>query len=335
MKNITSRLFSQSPTRHLLSRTSTGTFECRTITMLAPRPPHASRPPFCAALPPASAACHFFVNGDSTSRLLCAEPAAPTQIDENEHDGPHVFSESQVVITTDTCPIDSRALGVGWAARFGFTCCGPALRVRHTKKQSRGRARAIATTGVLCSPALGESGTYPVVSGGGGGAENQNAPNDTASLSFVENSEAARYVFVVVVICDVMIAGRRYRTFVLAWRRGRREARRSRSSRGLVARTPWRRAQATRRALAREGGRVRASGRGERSTSSAPCCVSCLVRARARHRRRPLIYRRTPRQETRIHEPASGREREREKERRWRRWRYDGDPRPPPAASAA
>ena len=60
MKKITSRLFSQSPTRHLLSRTSTGTFKCRTITMLAPQPPHASLPPSRAALPPASAACHFF-----------------------------------------------------------------------------------------------------------------------------------------------------------------------------------------------------------------------------------------------------------------------------------
>ena len=184
----------------LLSRTSTGTFKCRTITMLAPRPPHASRPPSRAALPPASTACHFFFNGGSTSRLLCAEPAAPTQIDENEHDGPHVSSESQVIITTDTCPIDSRALGVGWAAWFGFPCYGPALRVGRTKKESRGRARAIATTGALCSPALGESGTYPAVSGGGGGAENQNVPNDTAAPSFVANSEAARYVFVVVVI---------------------------------------------------------------------------------------------------------------------------------------
>ena len=134
MKKITLRLFSQSPTRHLLSRTSTGTFKCRTITMLAPRPPHASRPPSRAALPPASTACHFFFNGGSTSRLLCAEPVAPTQIDENEHDGPHVSSESQVVITTDTCPIDSRALGVGWVAWFGFPCYGPALRVGRTKK---------------------------------------------------------------------------------------------------------------------------------------------------------------------------------------------------------
>ena len=55
-----------------------------------------------------------------------------------------------------------------------------------------------------------------LVSGGGGGAENRNAPNDTAALSFVENSEAARYGFVVVVIGDVMIGGRRYDTFVLA-----------------------------------------------------------------------------------------------------------------------
>ena len=144
---------------------------------------------------------------------------APTQIDENEHDGPHVSSESQVVITTDTCPIDSRALGVGWVAWFGFPCYGPALRVGRTKNKSRGRARAIATTGVLCSPALGESDTYPAVSGGAGGAENRNAPNGTAALSFVANSEAARYVFVVVAAADVMIAGRRYDTFVLACHR--------------------------------------------------------------------------------------------------------------------
>ena len=44
--------------------------------------------------------------------------------------------------------------------------------------------------------------------------EIRKAPNDTAALSFVANSEAARYVFVVVVICDVMIGGR-YHTFVL------------------------------------------------------------------------------------------------------------------------
>ena len=69
---------------------------------------------------------------------------------------------------------------------------------------------------MLCSPALGESDTYKAVSGCGGGAENRNAPNGTVALSFAENSEAARYVFVVVVIGDVMLVGRRYRTFVLA-----------------------------------------------------------------------------------------------------------------------
>ena len=87
---------------------------------------------------------------------------------------------------------------------------------RTHQKKSRGRARAIATTGVLCSPTLGESETYPAVSGGAGGAENRNAPNGTAALSFVANSEAARYVFVVVAAADAMIAGRRYDTFVLA-----------------------------------------------------------------------------------------------------------------------
>ena len=42
--------------------------------------------------------------------------------------------------------------------------------------------------------------------------EIRKAPNDTAALSFVANSEAARYVFVVVAAADVMIAGRRYVT---------------------------------------------------------------------------------------------------------------------------
>ena len=162
MQKLTSRLFSQSPTRHLLSRTSTGTFKCRTITMLAPRPPkdptHRARPPVPRSLlrrPPDHLSS--FVDGGSTSRLLCVNPAAPTQIDETGHDGPPVFSESQAVITTDTCPIDSRALGVEWVAWFGFPCYGPGLSVGRTKKKSRGRARAIATTGVLCSPAIGKA----------------------------------------------------------------------------------------------------------------------------------------------------------------------------------
>ena len=47
--------------------------------------------------------------------------------------------------------------------------------------------------------------------------EIRKAPNDTAALSFVANSEAARYVFVVVAAADVMDRGRRYDTFVLAW----------------------------------------------------------------------------------------------------------------------
>ena len=49
---------------------------------------------------------------------------------------------------------------------------------------------------------------------------NPSAPrsNDTAALSFVANSEAARYVFVVVVVHDVMIAGRRYAMTRLCWR---------------------------------------------------------------------------------------------------------------------
>ena len=166
---LASRFFSQSPTRHRLSRTSTGTFKCRTTTKLAPRPPHASPLPSRAALlPPASTACHIFVNGGSTSWLLCAKPATPTQIDENEHEGPHVRSESQVVITTDTyvqlISVHS-VLGGSRGSAFLVTArrlCGS----DGPPKNARSRARAIATTGVLCSPALGESDACPVVSGG-------------------------------------------------------------------------------------------------------------------------------------------------------------------------
>ena len=90
-KNHFAALFSEpdEATRHLLPRTSTGTFKCRTTTMIAPRPRHASRSP-SPALPPASTASHVLFNGGSTSRLLCAEPAGLTQIHENEHDGPEV-----------------------------------------------------------------------------------------------------------------------------------------------------------------------------------------------------------------------------------------------------
>ena len=157
MKKITSRLFSQSPTRHPLSRTSTGTFKCRTITMLAPRPPHASRPPSRAALPPVSIACHFFVNGGSTSRLLCAKPAAPTQIDENEHDFPRVRSESQVVITTDTCPTDSRALALSGPRGSALLVTARLSESDGPNKKWRGRARAIATTGGRCALLLSAS----------------------------------------------------------------------------------------------------------------------------------------------------------------------------------
>ena len=104
-----------------------------------------------------------------------------------------------------------------WVGRGVRLCLlRPGSAGRTHQKKSRGRARAIATTGVLCSPTLGESETYPAVSGGAGGAENRNAPNSTAALSFVANSEAARYVFVVVVVHDAMDRGRRYDTFVLA-----------------------------------------------------------------------------------------------------------------------
>ena len=42
--------------------------------------------------------------------------------------------------------------------------------------------------------------------------EIRKAPNDTAALSFVANSEAERYVFVAVAAADVMDRGRRYDT---------------------------------------------------------------------------------------------------------------------------
>ena len=77
---------------------------------------HRAHPPAPRSLPRRPPV--IFVNGGSTSRLLCAKPAAPPQIDENEHDDPHVLFESHVVITTDTDPIDSRARGVGWVAWF-------------------------------------------------------------------------------------------------------------------------------------------------------------------------------------------------------------------------
>ena len=74
--------------------------------------------------------------------------------------------------------------------------------------------------------------------------EIRKAPNDTAALSFVANSEAARYVFVVVVVHDVMITSRRYDTFVLAWhaarsvvrhKRAHAEARGARAQRTITA----------------------------------------------------------------------------------------------------
>ena len=195
MKKITSRLFSQSPSRHRLSRTRMGTFQCRTTKKCAPRPPYALRPPSRAAFPPASTSRPFFWLSGSTSRLLCAKPTTPTQFGETEHDGPHVPYQSHVVITTDTHPINSRARGVGWLAWLGFACYGPALGDGKCQKAPGSRARAIATTGALCSSSHGGSGAYLVVPGRGCEVEIRNAPNGTAALIFVENAEAARCVF--------------------------------------------------------------------------------------------------------------------------------------------
>ena len=120
-KKITSRLFSQSPTRRTVCR------ELKWALLSAARPKsahrghhtHHARPSAPRSLPRRPPVI-FFVNGGSTSRLLCAKPAAPTQIDEHEHDDSHVLVESHVVITTDTYPIDSRARGVGRVAWFAL-----------------------------------------------------------------------------------------------------------------------------------------------------------------------------------------------------------------------
>ena len=194
---LASRFFSQSPTRHRLSRTSTGTFKCRTTTKLAPRPPHASPLPSRAALlPPASTACHIFINGGSTSWLLCAKPATPTQIDENEHEGPHVRSESQVVITTDTYVqliFVHSVLGGSRGSAFLVTArrlCGS-----DGPPKKREIARVLSPQPGCCARLLSANQTHARSSlavCGVGEAENRNVPNDTAALGFVENSVAAR-----------------------------------------------------------------------------------------------------------------------------------------------
>ena len=121
-KKITSRLFSQSPTRHRLSRT----LKWALLSAAQPKSAHRGHrthharplaPCFHPRRPPV---VFFFDDGGSTSRLLCAKPAAPTQIDEHEHDDPHVPVDSHVVITTDTYQIDSRARGVGCVAWFAL-----------------------------------------------------------------------------------------------------------------------------------------------------------------------------------------------------------------------
>ena len=99
--------------RHRLRRSQMGTFKCRTTTERAPRPAHASRSPSRAAFPPASTSRPLFCLSASTSRLLCAKPTAPTHLDENDHDGPHVSAANLVVITTDTESIISSAGGAG------------------------------------------------------------------------------------------------------------------------------------------------------------------------------------------------------------------------------
>ena len=77
---------------------------------------------------------YFFANSGSTSRLLYAKPAAPTQLDENEHDDPHVLFESHAVITTDIDPIDSQARGAVKDAN------SPKNKNKHTTPTERKRA---------------------------------------------------------------------------------------------------------------------------------------------------------------------------------------------------
>ena len=88
-KKITSRLFSQSPARRTVGR------ELKWVLLSAAQPKsahrghhtHRARPPAPRSFPRRPPAI-FFVNGGSTSRLLCAKPAAPTQTDEIEHEDP-------------------------------------------------------------------------------------------------------------------------------------------------------------------------------------------------------------------------------------------------------
>ena len=72
--------YSQSPPSHRLSRSQMGTSQCRTTTERAPLTPHASRPPSRAAFPPVPSPRLVSLVSDSTSRLPCAKPTAPTHL---------------------------------------------------------------------------------------------------------------------------------------------------------------------------------------------------------------------------------------------------------------
>jgi len=110
---ITFRLILSYLRRHRLSRSRMGTFQCRTTREGAPRPPHASRPPSRAAFPPASTSRPFSLLFDSTSRLLCAKPTAPTHLDEDAIHSTHVPAKKLAVITAGTESIISSAGGAG------------------------------------------------------------------------------------------------------------------------------------------------------------------------------------------------------------------------------
>ena len=110
--------------------------------------------------------------------LLSATATAPAHLNSNRHGCPDVPSKNRAIITANFDAADPRARGVGWFAGFGFALREPSLVGGMTKNKSRGRTRTTAKCGALCSAALADLGTHPIVSGSGGPAENRNAPND-------------------------------------------------------------------------------------------------------------------------------------------------------------
>ena len=91
-------------------RSQMGTSQCRTTTERAPLPPHASRPPSRAAFPPVPSPRLVSLVSDSTSRLPCAKPTAPTQLGEGATHDTHVpVINNPADITVKKDPLNSRA----------------------------------------------------------------------------------------------------------------------------------------------------------------------------------------------------------------------------------